>query len=195
MTKVEEFKKAFFDLPSRKFGETFVQPILYKILGDARYTDGNDCDALRQGKYKVEYKAVRVVSSVPLSRKSLYEKILRSSVPMSKRIGTLDDIRNNKIVANCQNIKPTDFHYLDYVLVDAEGFHIFEISKVDFLKYTSLPKDNPERFPNWSPNHGRKEKGKNGQFPIKGENLEWHKKHTYLKTVTWEKILEIVSNI
>ena len=92
MNRVEKFKKAFFDLPSRKFGETFVQPILYKVLGDVPYKGGNDCDAFRKDRFRVEYKAVRVVFNVLSPQKSLYYEILASKVPMSKRIGTLKNI-------------------------------------------------------------------------------------------------------
>ena len=189
MNRVEKFKKAFFDLPSRKFGETFVQPILYKVLGDVPYKGGNDCDAFRKDSFRVEYKAVRVVFNVLSSRKSLYDKILASQIPMSKRIGTLKNIKDGDIGVNCQNIKLDDFDYLDYVLVDDYGFHIFEISGKKFRTYTKNG-----TFPSWSPNHGSKEKGKNGQFPINSGNLSWHMKF-FKKKVPWKKIMDIAMKI
>ncbi len=188
--EIESFKRAFFDLPSRQFGETYVQPILYKILGDKRYEYGNEVDALRNGTLKGEYKAVRVVfpPNTHSKAKNLFDDIMSKST-MSNRIGTLNDIYTGAIVANCQNIKMDEFDYLDYVLVDDDGFHIFEITHDEFKRATQN-----DSFPNWSPNHGREEHGRNGQFPIKGENLDWHK-HYLKKVVNWKDIIKIAKRI
>lgn len=148
--EIESFKRAFFDLPSRQFGETYVQPILYEILGDKRYEYGNEVDALRGGKLKGEYKAVRVVFPPTSQRKvkNLFCEIMSKST-MSNRIGSLKDISYGEIVANCQNIKIDEFDYLDYVLVDDYGFYIFEMTRSEFKRTTRN-----HSFPNWSPNHG-----------------------------------------
>lgn len=188
--EIESFKRAFFDLPSRQFGETYVQPLLYEILGDERYEYGNEVDALRDGKLKGEYKAVRVVFP-PTTHgkvKNLFDDIMSKST-MSNRIGTLKDITKNSIVANCQNIKMDEFDYLDYVLVDDYGFYIFEMTHTEFKRTTRN-----NSFPNWSPNHGREEHGRNGQFPIKGENLDWHMKYLK-KRVSWAEIAQIAKRI
>ena len=42
---------------------------------------------------------------------------------------------------------------------------------------------------------GRMERGKNGQFPIKGENLQWHKEHCFKKRVSWAEIMDITKVI
>lgn len=178
---VQKFKKAFFDLPSREFGETYVESILREILNDDTHKDGNAYDAVRDGK-RVEYKAVRVMYAPACKHDTLYERVM-SNVYMSDRIGSLKDIEEGKIVANCQNIKLDDFDILDYVLVDNDGFHIFEITANDFKKFVAQKK-----FPNWSDKHGSKEGGKNGQFPIKSDNLEWHKTN-FIKFVSWKDIL------
>lgn len=188
--ETESFKRAFFDLPSRQFGETYVQPILYEILGDEKYKYGNEVDALRNGKLKGEYKAVRVVfpPNSKTKNKNLFDDIM-SKRSMSNRIGTLKDIYSGDIVANCQNIKMDEFDYLVYVLVDDYGYHIFEMTHAVFKRTT---KNNS--FPNWSPNHGREEHGRNGQFPIKGENLSWHMKYLK-KKVSWAEIVKIAKRI
>ena len=75
----EQFKHAFFDLSSRAFGETYVQKLLYKILGEEKFTGtdkikSNLLDAQR-GNLKGEYKAVRVVFENK-SGDCLYENII-----------------------------------------------------------------------------------------------------------------------
>lgn len=190
MNEVEKFKERFFNLPSRGFGESYVQPILYIVLGDAPYNKGNEVDAFRPTTgEKGEYKAIRVVFENDKNKSTLYDSVMGSE-SMSDRIGSLKDIEDGKIVANCQNIKLNEFDYLVYVLVDDYGFHIFEISAEDFKEFA-----NKKQFPNWSPNHGRMEKGKNGQFPIKGENLQWHFQHCFKKRVPWEEIMDISKTI
>lgn len=185
--KVEKFKQNFFDLPSREFGETYVESILRKVLGDSINSNGNEFDAMRVN-LRVEYKAIRVLFSPKGKVSTLYDSVM-ANVHMSNRIGSIKDIEEGKIVANCQNIKLDDFDILNYVLVDNEGFHIFEISADDFK---NLAKE--KKFPNWSPNHGRKEKGKNGQFPIKKENIKWHKARLK-QSLVWKDIMAIAEQI
>ena len=192
----EQFKRAFFDLPSRAFGETYVQKLLYKILGEKKFTGtdkikSNLLDAQR-GNLKGEYKAVRVVFENK-SGDCLYENVINST-PMSTRIASIQDIRDGKTVANFQNIKLHDgdkfeFDYLIYVLVDDYGFYIFEISGTDMTKAV---KNN--EFPNWCDKHGSKETGKNGQFTIRKENLDWHLNHLK-RTVCWNDLAKYAKSI
>lgn len=187
--EVDIFKRKFFDLPSRSFGETYVEPILRKYFNDS-ISSNKLFDALRgDNKQRVEYKAVRVVHSNKTKKKSLYDNVM-SITPISDRIGTIDDIKKGNIVANCQNIKLEDFDILDYVLVDADGFHIFEITTKDFIKYIEEGK-----FPNWCDKHGSKDGGKNGQFPINSGNIETHLNQWHKKTLSWKDILDIVKTI
>ena len=159
MATVDDFKRHFFDLPSRGFGESYIQPILYAILGDVHYNKGNEVDAIRPstGK-KGEYKAIRVVFENDKDKKTLYDSIM-SSETMSNRIGSLKDIEDGKIVANCQNIKLNEFDYLVYVLVDDYGFHIFEITSEDFKKYAAK-----NEFPNCLQIMGEWNGAKTGSF-------------------------------
>lgn len=184
METLEQFKQKFFDLPSRVFGETYVEPILRKVLNHSSH-EGSEYDAVQDGK-RIEYKAVRVVFTAKKEKKSLmYDRVLSNS-HMSERIGTLGDIENGKIVANCQNIKLDEFDVLVYVLVDNDGFHIFRAEPKMFIDGD---------FPNWCPNHGSKEKGKNGQFPINAENVSWHKDNCYKQSLSWDKVLELSQSI
>lgn len=184
METLEQFKQKFFDLPSRVFGETYVEPILRKVLNHSSH-EGSEYDAVQDGK-RIEYKAVRVVFTAKKLKKSLmYDRVLSNS-HMSERIGTLRDIADGKIVANCQNIKLDEFDVLVYVLVDNDGFHIFRAKTEMFIDGV---------FPNWCPNHGSKEKGKNGQFPIKGDNIDWHIKNCYPQTLCWDDVLKLSKEI
>ena len=191
----ESFKKTFFDLPSREFGETYMQEILYSVLGDSPYTEGREVDALRNETLKGEYKCVRVLyENEKFKNETLFNKIM-SHKPMSMRIATLDDIRKGVVKSNFQNIKLDinqnfDFDYMDYVLVSDEGITIFEITGTqmgDFVKCN--------QFPNWSSKHGRKETGLNGQFTITKGNIQWHFDNTFKKFLTWEEAIEILSKI
>ncbi len=195
--EIDKFRAAFFDLPSRAFGETYIQELLYKILGDKRFHGdekhkSNLFDAQR-GDLRGEYKAVRVVFDNATGN-TIYEQIMNST-PMSTRIGSLADIRAGKITSNFQNIKLNtdgkfDFDYLVYVLVDKDGFHIFEISgpgMEDAIKN--------QKFPNWCDKHGSKETGRNGQFPVRSENLSCHEQNWFRESVPWEKILELSKSI
>lgn len=195
MCKVEKFKEAFFDLPSRAFGETYVQEILYKILGDTK-NNQKVFDAVRKKGKKLlngEYKAVRVVFDAK-SGNTIYERVMRYK-PMSTRIGSVADIKSGKIpAANFQNIKLEengvfDFDYLVYVLVDDYGFHIFEISGKEMAK-----KIKTTEFNGFSDKHGSKETGKNGQFTIRSTTFNTHKKFLK-KKISWKKILELSKDI
>jgi len=195
--ELDKFRAAFFDLPSRAFGETYVQELLYKILGDKKFEGdeqykSNLFDAQR-GVLRGEYKAVRVVFD-NASGDTIYEQIMNST-PMSTRMGSLADIRDGKIISNFQNIKLNtdgkfDFDYLVYVLVDKDGFHIFEITGTEMEDEIKK-----QQFPNWCDKHGSKETGRNGQFPVRGENLSWHERKYFQKSIPWEKILELSKTI
>lgn len=188
---LEIFKHKFFDSPSRAFGETYVQELLYKILGDKKY-QGNNFDALR-GDKRGEYKAVRVVFD-ETEGDTIFDKVMDFK-HMSQRIGTIADIRSGAINSNFQNIKLDiegrfDFDYLVYVLVDNDGFHIFETTG---QKMTDDVRNN--KFPNWCARHGSKEGEQNGQFPVKQDNLDWHIKNNYIKTISWSEILDLSKDI
>ncbi|MBR5153419.1 MAG: hypothetical protein IKW57_01340, partial [Alphaproteobacteria bacterium] len=113
---------------------------------------------------------------------------------IGNRMASLSDIMTGQAVGNCQNIKldngTFDFDYLVYVLVDNDGFHLFEISGTDMTEFV---KNN--KFPNWCDSHGSKEKGRNGQFPITRDNIQWHMNTNYIKSVSWIDIMEISKNI
>ena len=194
MCEVVKFKKAFFDLPSRAFGETYIQKILYKILGETKNKKRVfDAERTEDGRtLNGEYKAVRVVFEKEAGD-TIYDQIMNFK-PMSTRIGSIADIKAGTIVSNFQNIKLEengvfDFDYLVYVLVDDCGFHIFEVSGKDMEKYVKNKK-----FKGWSDKHGSKETGKNGQFTIRSESLEFHKKFLK-KIVSWQEILELSKEI
>ena len=194
---VQIFKRAFFDQSSRAFGETYVQNLLYKILGEQKFRGANGIKSnlfdAQRGELRGEYKAVRVVFENE-GGDNMYEKITNFT-HLSTRIGKIQDIKDGKIISNFQNIKlhddgGFDFDYLVYVLVDDFGFHIFEVSGDDMEKFV---KDG--LFQNWCAKHGSKETGKNGQFPVKKENIEWHFSHNHKKDVSWEELVELAKTI
>ena len=121
---------------------------------------------------------------------NFYTSILESSKPMSKRIAKISDIANGDVIANCQNIKFIEFDILVYTLVDDDGFHIFEISSKRFQELADT-----NGFPAWSPNHGKAEHGKNGQFPITKDNIKWHIANTFKMSKSWEEVLNAVKAI
>ena len=190
---IEVFKKAFFNVSSRAFGESYVQRMLYTILGDVK-SDTKIFDAIRDKdgeKLYGEYKAVRVAFP-NVDGDNMYEKILNFH-SLGERIASIEDIKSGELVSNFQNIKLNngipDFNYLVYVLATNEGFYIFEISR-DQMKQSI----DDGSFTHWSDKHGSKESGKNGQFVICKENLEWHNQFL-IKTLTWEEIAEICKTL
>lgn len=195
MCEVAKFKRAFFDLPSRAFGETYIQEILYKILGETKNKKRVfDAERIENGKsLNGEYKAVRVVFDKETGD-TIYDQIMNFK-PMSTRIGSVADIKSGRIpAANFQNIKLKkkgvfDFDYLVYVLVDDYGFYIFEISGKEMAK-----KIKTTEFNGFSDKHGSKEPGKNGQFTIRSTTFNTHK-NFLKKKVSWEEILELSKDI
>lgn len=191
MTEIEKLKNSIRDMQSRPFGETFIQPLLYNILGDTK-SDKNSYDALRNGKLRGEYKAIRLKAKKSNKKSTnMLEQIFSTINP---DLIPFDKIKNDDAVANCQNIKPDEFDYLDYLIVCEDGMYLFEISVEDFNKYTSTENEK-EKFPNWSFKHGRKETGKNGQFNIRKSNVQWHLTHTFKQKITWEEAYKIWESI
>ena len=85
MTEIEKLKNSIRDMQSRPFGETFIQPLLYNILGDTK-SDKNSYDALRNGKLRGEYKAIRLKAKKSNKKSNnMLEQILSNSLTIFLR--------------------------------------------------------------------------------------------------------------
>ena len=201
--EIEIFKKVFFDLPSRSFGETYVEAVLRRKYNEQHY-EGTEADAYKEIVFetgiktiqKIEYKAARALFEEvkEVTAFSMFDKIM-ASCSMSSRKASIEDIKRNIIKVNLQNIKCDkngnfDFDYLRYVIVCNEGFYVFGLSCKDMINFVKN-----KEFPNWCSKHGSKESGLNGQFPITGDNINWHIKNTLIEVVSWEEVASILKSI
>ena len=201
-SEIEVFKKNFFDLPSRSFGENYMQKLFYNKYNELPYK-GYEVDAYKQNisesgetfVLKGEYKSVRLLFENEKSDSScLYDEI-SDNKPMSRRIASLENLKAGDVSANFQNIKCDesgrfDFDYLRFALASEEGVYVFEITCENMMSLI----ENGE-FPNWCSKHGSKESGLNGQFTITKDNINWHMKNTFREIISWEEVISIFKSI
>ena len=180
----KKFRDGMFLASSRTYGETYMEPIIRKILGLSESPTGEN-DALDDNGEFGEIKCSKILIEL-LKDPSLIESvILENDNTILKRLIKFVDCFTSNYYANIQNVKRDHFEFLIYVLLFEDCIKIFESDKEDISK-----------IPNWCPKHGRYDAlGKSGQFNITKSNIEWHLENNLIDTLTWNKVYEIAKDI
>ena len=179
-----KFRDGMFLAPSRRYGETYMEPIIRKILGLSESPTGEN-DAVDDNGEFGEIKCSKVSIEL-LKDPSLIESvILENDNTILKRLIKFADCYDIKYDANIQNIKRDHFEFLIYVLLFEDCIKIFKSYRGDISSK-----------PGWSGKHGRFDVvGKSGQFSIKKHNIKKHLENNLIQTLTWEEVYEISDDI
>ena len=180
----KKFRDGMFLASSRTYGETYMEPIIRKILGLSESPTGEN-DALDDNGEFGEIKCSKILLTKPKGKSLVERIILESENNVLSRLIPFSDCYNSKYDANIQNVKRDHFSILKYVLLFEDCIKIFESDKEDI-----------SNIPNWCPKHGRYDAlGKSGQFAIKKNNIKWHLENNLVDTLTWDQVYEIAKNI
>ena len=179
-----KFRDGMFLAPSRRYGETYMEPIIRKILGLSESPTGEN-DAVDDNGEFGEIKCSKILIEL-LKDPSLIESvILENDNTILKRLIKFADSFDIKYDANIQNIKRDHFEFLIYVLLFEDCIKIFKSYRGDISSK-----------PGWSGKHGRFDVvGKSGQFSIKKHNIKKHLENNLIQTLTWEEVYEISDDI
>jgi hypothetical protein len=184
-------RSGIFLAASRTYGETYIEPMIRKVLG-LNKPNGGDHDAVDASSgEKYEIKSAKVLTSrakLGENASSLFDAIATQATadPLS-RIISFKDRKEAVYDANIQNVKRDHFDKLIYNLLYAEGIAVFCISSDDISK---------ENIPNWSDKHGRYDAlGKSGQFNIKNGTIALHEQKYALKFLSWEELVPFYKDI
>ena len=187
-------RNGIFLAASRTYGETYMEPVLRKILKLVKPSSGDHdgVDSITQDRYEIKCSKVLLARSKNQNKSvtdfSLFDVISEGakSDPLN-RIVSFYDRKKVKYDANIQNVKRDHFEYLVYVLMFAERIQVFKIATKDVNKTT---------IPAWSDKHGRYDApGKSGQFNIKCDNIEEHERNHFHKSFTWEELVPFYKEI
>ena len=181
---IEKFRDGIFLAPSRATGETYMEPIMRKYLNLSK-AKGKKYDALDKDGKRVEIKCSKVLVT-RVKYPSLVERIMSESEEnVLTRLIPFADCYVSEYDSNIQNIKRDHFDKLLYILLFEDCIKIFKSDKKDIA--------NIQR---WSGKHGLMDKvGKNGQFSINKNNIEWHLENNLVVTLTWDEVYEIAKPI
>lgn len=176
-------RTGLFEAPSRTYGERLIEPLVRKIFGLQKPTNG-DYDALDSSTgLKYEIKASKVLKTNEVKAEvTLFDTIANQAASSTQfRIISFNDRKAARYGANIQNVKRDHFDFLIYVLLFEEGIEFFKTPKALI---------NKKNIPNWSDKHGRyDELGKSGQFNINRGNIEEHEKKSLTSFFTYEELV------
>ena len=179
-----KFRDGMFLAPSRRYGETYMEPIIRKILGLSESPTGEN-DAVDDNGEFGEIKCSKVSIELLKDPSLIKSVILENDNTILKRLIKFADCYDIKYDANIQNIKRDHLDELLYILLFEDCIKIFKSDKKDIA--------NIQR---WSGKHGLMDKvGKNGQFSINKNNIEWHLENNLVVTLTWDEVYEIAKPI
>ena len=180
----KKFRDGMFLASSRTYGETYMEPIIRKILGLSESPTGEN-DALDDNGEFGEIKCSKILIEL-LKDPSLIESvILENDNTILKRLIKFVDCFTSNYYANIQNVKRDHFEFLIYVLLFEDCIKIFKSYRGDISSK-----------PNWCPKHGRYDVvGKSGQFGITKNNIKKHLKNNLIQTLTWDEVYEISKGI
>ena len=187
---IKKFRDGMFLASSRTYGETYMEPIIRKILGLSESPTGEN-DALDDNGEFGEIKCSKILEGWPLVIELLKDLSLIESVILEndntilKRLIKFVDCFTSNYYANIQNVKRDHFSKLIYVMLFEDCIKIFKSYRGDISSK-----------PGWSGKHGRFDVvGKSGQFSIKKQNIKKHLKNNLIQTLTWEEVYEISDGI
>ena len=179
-----KFRDGMFLAPSRRYGETYMEPIIRKILGLSESPTGEN-DAVDDNGEFGEIKCSKVSIELLKDPSLIKSVILENDNTILKRLIKFADCYDIKYDANIQNIKRDHFEFLIYVLLFEDCIKIFKSYRGDISSK-----------PGWSGKHGRFDVvGKSGQFSIKKHNIKKHRENNLIQTLTWEEVYEISDDI
>tara|TARA_Y100000310_G_scaffold48776_1_gene45126 strand:+ start:175 stop:735 length:561 start_codon:yes stop_codon:yes gene_type:complete len=182
--KIEKFRNGMFFAPSRTYGESYMEPIIRKILGLSESPTGEN-DALNDNGEFGEIKCSKVLWTKPKTNSLLERIISENENNVLTRLIPFAGCYDSKYDANIQNIKRDHFEFLIYVMLFEDCIQIFKSYRGDISSK-----------PGWSGRHGRFDVvGKSGQFSIRKNNIEKHLKNNLIDTKTWEEVYEITKDI
>lgn len=203
-TEAMKIRDAIFLAPNRTYGESYMEPVLRKILNleKGKGGDHDAMDPLTNERYEIKCSKVLLAKpKKPKGKKkkkgaakeeekksSLFDTIVdQAHADPLARIISFEDRKSAEYDANIQNVKRDHFDQLVYVLLYAEKIQIFKMPKHEV---------NKEFIGAWSEKHGRADApGKNGQFNIRHGSIEEHEKKYFHKSFTWEELVPLYKEI
>ena len=179
-----KFRDGMFLAPSRRYGETYMEPIIRKFKGLSESSTAKN-DAKNGNGGAEEIKCSKVSIELLKDPSLIKSVILENDNTILKRLIKFADCYDIKYDANIQNIKRDHFEFLIYVLLFEDCIKIFKSYRGDISSK-----------PGWSGKHGRFDVvGKSGQFSIKKHIINKHLEINIIQTLTWEEVYEISDDI
>ena len=192
--KVEKYRNGVFYSSSRNCGETYMEPIIRKVLGLFK-SDTKDNDAITTDGKRVEIKTSKVLTkkkeSPGFTETIMLEEDNNGPGLINRLVKFVDYLVSNS-KSNIQNIKRHKFDILIYVMLFEDCIKIFKCNSDDIPNIGRTDGKGPQ----WCGRHGGEDKkGKNGQFGISKNNIEWHLDKWLIDTLTWDEHYEMSKDI
>jgi len=190
-SKVEEFRNGMFLSSSRRCGETYMERIIRKYYGWKESSTINN-DAINADGEFIEIKCSKVLVTLVKSTDLTESVILENKNFILNRLIKLDDCYDAIYDSNIQNIKRHKFDILIYVMLFEDCIKIFKCYSDDIPNIGRTD----GKGSRWCGKHGGEDKkGKNGQFGIQKNNIEWHLDNKLIQTLTWEEAFKLSKGI
>ena len=176
---MNKFKDGIFALNTRQFGT--VVELLIKLIENYHKSGDLSYDLYKNG-VKIEVKGSRVYKKNKLSftLDNLYEMIVSNS--NKNRLIKSEDLALYDFDCNIQQIKPTHFDFMFYILFFFDIIEIFKIRNDVILSDKEIFYSNKQHRGNIG----------EGQFHINNKTYSVHKKKYFYKSFTYEEIKKIL---
>ncbi len=175
--KIEQFKKGIFTLHTRRFGS--VAEIMIKKLYNLEKSDSIYYDMKDKQNKRIEIKFATVLkaNTSTIKDNNVIEQCTNAILEIRKMAS--EDVPKYKFDCNFQQIKCAEFDILYYGLFYSDKIEIYKMTTGQVLICKGYS------------NKQHKGNKNEGQFHIKNDNLEYHRKNYLQKTLTYEELYEL----
>ncbi len=173
----EKFRDGIIDIHTRQFGTA--AEIIVMILKKCIESKKLEFDLVDINNNKVEVKASKVFKKQKLDMniENFYEIIINNS--NRNRLIKQKDVGKFEFDCNIQQIKVKLFDKMIYLLFFNDVIEIFEIEKKQIQRDEKI---------NYSDKQHRGNIGE-GQFHINNKTYDHHKKHYFIESITYTKLM------
>ena len=176
--KSNDFRDGIIDMHTRQFGA--VAEIIVMILQDCVKSKKLEFDLIDIKNKKIEVKASKVLrkNKLNITKENFYDIIINNS--NKNRLLQQKNIHETEFDCNIQQIKTELFDKMIYLLFFKDIIEIFEITKQKIISDKNIY---------YSDKQHRGNTGE-GQFHINNKTYQYHKKHYFIASVTYQELLK-----
>lgn len=177
---ISEFRDGIFALRTRRFG-TVAEIMIAKMFNLLESNSlAFDKKNLENQRIEVKFSTVMKENEDTIRESNIIDQCMKAN--LANRAMKSTEINKYRFDCNIQQVKRKEFDILYYGLFFADKIEIFKMNTSDVFD-----------CPGYSDKQHRGNEGE-GQFHLNQDNLDYHRAHYYVASLTYEELYNLLRN-